>query len=530
MGGLAFTASKAGLKVALVNAFDRPFDNVVAAARSCYSPTPVTAEMASGELIDDRQKRRQAQLRRDELAYSIYEAGHHTTYQHAHFQFVIQGISRLALWSFLHAHQFYNSEQGSQRYVPVSASAVHIPPALGGHAKSFFVNAVRRAHAAYLSLAKRLEPVARAAVLRQFPALAKPVHARRLERLVRHRVQETARYVLPLATTTHLHHTISLLTLFRYYRACRQPDVPEELSTLASTMIKLVLELDPNFRKVLEEPLESLPVGLSLTVPEATPGQVAAYRREFDGRLGPLSSLLLSDPFQLRPGVAAGVRAVLSQPQTMLNDEDAIRRVLDPARNPLLAETLNLTTVDPLSRSLHHATVTFATKLSHTADSQNQRHRMVPGARPVLAAVIDDQPDYIVPGLVRQDESLLSSYQALMDQTWAAVTWMRRNGPDPALASYLLPNAVAVRVVETGDLLHFHHKMRMRLCWNAQEEIRRAAWQQAMQIAQADPLVGSFLLPPCGVRRAAGRTPYCPEGDRFCGTPVWKLSLGEQKP
>jgi hypothetical protein len=25
----------------------------------------------------------------------------------------------------------------------------------------------------------------------------------------------------------------------------------------------------------------------------------------------------------------------------------------------------------------------------------------------------------------------------------------------------------------------------------------------------------------------AGTTPYCPEGDRYCGVPVWKLALGQ---
>lgn len=518
------------LRVTLVNAFTRPFDNVVAAARSCYSPTAVTAEMVSGERIEDPAKRERARLRRDDLAYSIYEAGHHTTYQHAHFQFIIEGVSRLALWSFLHAHPFYNSEQVSQRYVPVEPAAVYVPPALGGRARTFYVDAVHRAHEVYTSLARRLEPVARAAVLHRLPSLAKPVHARRLDRMVRRRAQEVARYVLPLATTAHLHHTVSALTLFRYHRACAQPDAPAELRELTRLMTGLLLEYDPDFAKVMEDPLDTLPVTYSLAPEGEAPAHAAAFRREFDGRLGPLSSLLLSDPLELRSTIAQAVRAVLALPASALSDEEAIRRVLDPARNTLLAETLNLTTLDPLSRALHHATVTFATRLSHTADSQNQRHRMVPGARPVLAAAVDDQPDYVVPSLVAEDERLRAAYDEHMERVWGEVSWMRRNAPDPSLANYLLPNAVTVRIVETSDLLHLHHKMRMRLCWNAQEEIRRIAWQQAMQIAQADPLIGRFLLPPCGVRRAAGRTPYCPEGDRFCGTPVWKLPLEQQKP
>ena len=33
------------------------------------------------------------------------------------FVFILDNVSRLAIWSFFHAHPFYNSEQVSQRYV-----------------------------------------------------------------------------------------------------------------------------------------------------------------------------------------------------------------------------------------------------------------------------------------------------------------------------------------------------------------------------------------------------------------------------
>jgi len=96
-------------KVRLVNAFERPFENVVATARTCYS--------SKGIVTEDQASARPE--RRDALAKSIYAAGHHTTFQHAHFQFAIENVSRQFLWSFLHSHPFYNSEQVSQRYVEV---------------------------------------------------------------------------------------------------------------------------------------------------------------------------------------------------------------------------------------------------------------------------------------------------------------------------------------------------------------------------------------------------------------------------
>src|SRR5712692_6995837 len=104
--------------VHLVGAFAQPFDNAVATARTCYSPRGIiTAEQVA--------KNPEA---RDRLARSIFAAGHHTTLQHAHFQFSLENVSRQFLWSFLHSHPFYNSEQVSQRYVEVKPGSFAIPP------------------------------------------------------------------------------------------------------------------------------------------------------------------------------------------------------------------------------------------------------------------------------------------------------------------------------------------------------------------------------------------------------------------
>src|SRR6478672_9273768 len=105
--------------VALVNAFAQPFNNAVATARTCYASRVITpAEVNRDE---------RARQLRDTIAASTYEAGHHTTLQHATFQFVLENVSRQFIWSFLHAHPFYNSEQVSQRYVAVKAERVLVP-------------------------------------------------------------------------------------------------------------------------------------------------------------------------------------------------------------------------------------------------------------------------------------------------------------------------------------------------------------------------------------------------------------------
>src|SRR5229473_1390934 len=101
-------------KVTLVKGFGNDaFDNAVATARTCYNSRIIT----SGEVVKDE---RAIELR-DRIAKETYGAGHHTTIQHATFQFTLENVSRQAIWSFLHSHPFYNSEQVSQRYVEVRA-------------------------------------------------------------------------------------------------------------------------------------------------------------------------------------------------------------------------------------------------------------------------------------------------------------------------------------------------------------------------------------------------------------------------
>ena len=82
--------------------------------------------------------------------------------------------------------------------------------------------------------------------------------------------------------------------------------------------------------------------------------------------------------------MADAYRAVVGLTAAECPDAEALDRMLNPARNPYRRETLNIGVHAPLMRALQHANFTFAKKISHTADSQDQRHRMVPGSRPLL--------------------------------------------------------------------------------------------------------------------------------------------------
>jgi thymidylate synthase ThyX len=516
--------------VRLLAAFPAPLDTAVAAARTCTSPSGAVdpAAVLGGPDLDEG-GRRKARERRDGLARSLYVAGHHTTFQHAHFLFVLERVSRQFVWSFLHAHPFANSEQVSQRYVKVSEDDVFVPelPPPAGHE---FAATVASQHEAYRRLVELLSPIAKEELLRRFPTWRR--HPKRLSRQTDRKAQEVARAVLPVATHTTLFHTISCLTLFRYRRLCRQLDVPGETGRVVEAMVAAALEHDPDLAEVLEEPLplEATPEFALFSEFHGAEAHPAAFREEFDCELGGLTSKLVGASGDNVENVARAVRAVLGLPQSRLSAEEAVRLVLDPGVNRLLGDDLNLSTLSKLGRCLHHAHYTFAKKLSHAADSQDQRHRMTPAARPLLAAVVDDHPDVVVPRLIAHaGDAALREFEEAIARAWEGAAAVRRAGGSREAAAYLLPNALTVRFVESSDLLNLHHKHRLRLCYNAQEEIWQACLDEALQIRDLEPAIGRWLLPPCSVRQLAGRKPFCPEGERFCGIAVWRLQPHEYR-
>ncbi len=518
--------------VRLINAFARPYENAVATAKTCYSSRGIiaTEEVSGppGQAPEAAEKKAQA---RDRIAKSIYQAGHHTTLQHAHFQFALSNVSRQFLWTFLHSHPFYNSEQVSQRYVEVKPEHAAVPP-LEGEALAVYQASLERQGREYFDLIERLTPVCEREYFRVFRARAQ--RPEKWKGAIQKRAQEIARYVLPVATHAYLYHTVSGLTLLRYWRMCETYDAPREQRAVVGEMVRLLLEHDPLFETLLEEPLpleESAEHAFYASIRGQAPeGQNARLcREEFDRTLGPRVSRLVDWKQRNEECVAQAVREVLGVPASALGDDAALAMALDPSQNRLLGETMNVSTLGKLARSLSHASYTFQKKLSHTADSQDQRHRMTPASRPCLQAYLSDEPDVICPALVLEDEGVRRAYDESMARTWEAINRLKALGVSDEDRSYLLPNAVALRFTESADLLHLHHKLKMRLCYNSQEEIWRASQDEALQVAEVNRRIGRYLLPPCTLRAMAEKGPICPEGDRYCGVRVWKLEVADYK-
>jgi len=502
-------------RVELVYSPENPLGMVVAAARSCYSPEVVGVEDV--DLVDGG--------RDDGIMRGIYEGGHHTTFQHPSFTFKLSNISRQAIWSFLHAHIFYNSSQVSQRYVRMGCGNFAIP-LLERDALGIYKGVVRESFQAYGELIGGLKPFVEKEFRERFP---KPQKGDKLK--IERKAQEIARYVLPVATFAHMYHTVDGISLLRYWRMCNQFDAPLEQRIVVGKMVEELLRLEPKYARILEGPisLEDTPEYRALGGSE--PAGDRGFLKEFDASLDGRVSRLIGWEANGEEILADSVRGVLGMRRERMSDDEAVALALDPSLNPLFGETMNVTTHSKLGKVLHNVHYTFRTKLSHTGDSQNQRHRMVPGSRPVLSAQLTDEPDYITPELIMRDSKVRKVYDDIMGRMWDGFRRLKAEGVPLEFAMYCLPNALPVRFTESGDLASLRHKYAMRLCFNTQEEIWRAAVEQVGQIREVSPGIGKFLLPPCGLRELADKKPVCPEikGGRYCGVPVWGLELEDYK-
>ena len=498
-----------GARVELSQFFSTPYDDAIAAARTCYSDRVIRAD----EVTPGQRKR---------IGPLTFEGGHHTVYQHATFEFALEGVSRQLVWSFLHRHPFYNTEQQSQRFVVLEEARAHVPPVLGGKDRELYERSVLEAWRAYGDLTELLKPEVRERLseLWDLPRRRSKTFRRSVERDIEKRAIETARYVIPVACHAALVYTVSGIVLHRLRRMVASSDVPHEAEDVVSKMVSCVEGVDPDFfRFVGREPLEEDEV-VESGVGAATPVS-REWLESFDASLGGRRSTLVSWTDRAPTRVAEAIRTVLGLSPEALDDAAALTLVLDPRRNRHRLDMLNVSMHSPVMLALEHAHYTFRKRLSHTADSQDQRHRMVPGSRPLLSRHDTPDPDVVVPELIEEAPAVRRRFDEAVGLLWEAKNKLVRRGVDVRAAQYLLPNARAVRFEESGSLLHLLHKWGLRTCLNAQREIYDASMDEIDAVRRVHPEIVQHVGPPCVIRNGLLR-PRCTEGTRFCGVPVWR--------
>lgn len=496
--------------VKLRNHFKAPTADAIAAAKTCYSSGVISINSLRDSDVE-------------EVGRTTYEGGHHTVYQHEMFEFELSNVSRAFTHDFLHTHPFYNTSQGSQRYVQLKEPRATVPR-LDKAAEPMFRKAVLSSYEVYEKITILLMNY----ITSQYRTrISADKIATKAEREIREKAMEAARYALSIAAHTHLIHTIDGVTLWRYYK---MKNLTWEASIVVSKMVEEVRAVDPRFPAFAErEGAYSREMAPEFSFEEDKDGD--KFAEEFDKSLRGKRSKLVGWSSNAEEIIADAVRQTVGLYKSQFSDSDAIDLVLNPAKNPYLIDTVNLSIVSPLTRVLNHAQYTFKKKLSHTADSQDQRHRTIPGSRALTFAVNTQRPDYITPEIIRRCSEAHQLYREWMQELWEGKNRILENGVSYEYASYILPSGLAVRFVATGPLLHLWYKFTNRSCLRAEEEIWQVTMEEISQINEVHPNLGKYLGPPCFVRKMAhnnkevsedvGKVKYCNQGKLYCRQPVW---------
>ncbi|MDR1960785.1 MAG: FAD-dependent thymidylate synthase [Gracilibacteraceae bacterium] len=204
------------MEVRLIAFTPEPEKVVAAAARLCYSSGAVP-ELLSGLEAENSAR----------LVEKLYKMGHLSTFEHASFQFSVDGVSR-ALSHQLVRHRIASYAQRSQRYVRETGFSFVTPPSVRENPE-----ALRRFQAAMEFLRDGYEALAR-----EVPP-------------------EDARYILPNACATSLLVTMNARALLHFFelRACTRAQW--EIRELARRMLALAREAAPHLFRLAGPPCET---------------------------------------------------------------------------------------------------------------------------------------------------------------------------------------------------------------------------------------------------------------------------------
>lgn len=463
----------------------------------------------------------------EEVAELTLDGGHHTTRMHQNYTFRLLGVSRAVVHDIFHEHPFYNTGQQSQRYVEAKEGNYLVPRGLTAEQEKVFRETGDFANRVYFQLLDALRPKIGERVRQMYPESwrnGKETSLRLVDKTAK-LSQEIARYVLPIAQRTTLLYTINELSLLRLFRASQFENFSAEAKFVIARMVQEVVKRgkDKRFLDELRKPLELEERA------EITEASVLAQKEAFDKEIGELSSKLLPPSETSVLALVMAVRGGLAIPPAEMADSDILALVSNPEKNQILADVLETGMHHLPTKYLRQIQLTFLTRLSHTADSQRQRQRRTPGAPPPLGALYSDEPDYMTPLVIRENPELKSLYNEAVEKIFDGVKRAIESGVPKEWALMLLPNALTIRLVESGDLFDWFHRWKDRLCYLAQEEISFISMEQVEQVLEVFPWASDMLLAKCGIRQQAGIRPSCPEGKKWCGQPVFNWDIDRYK-
>lgn len=170
----------------------------------------------------------------------------------------------------------------------------------------------------------------------------------------------------------------------------------------------------------------------------------------------------------------------------------------------------------------HHSTIEHChyvftiSGVSRACTHQLVRHRLMSFSQKSQRYVTEKgQFEYITPKTI-QKAGMEAEYKEFMQKTSGFYAKMIEAGIPAEDARFALPNAATSSLVASLNLRELIHVANIRLCTNAQLEIRTLLNKMCALVAEKDAWVADYLVPKCEVLG------YCDE-IRSCGRKLQKV-------
>ncbi len=123
---------------------------------------------------------------------------------------------------------------------------------------------------------------------------------------------------------------------------------------------------------------------------------------------------------------------------------------------------------------IEHASATFEISgISRACSHQLVRHRLASYSQESQRYVEMDDPEWVIPDDVAEDEAAMEVWEAFAGQVVSAYQALRERGVRKEDARFVLPNATATRIIVSMNFRELRHLFRIRISRGAQWEIRQ---------------------------------------------------------
>ncbi len=217
------------MQVNLISHTPNPESVVAAAARLCYSNTPVAQLM---EQMSDAESKR--------LVRMLADIGHESPMEHAVFTFTIEGVSR-TMMAQITRHRMATFSVQSQRYVQLNNFEYITPPEIASDETSqqLFERAMQKQAEIYEELAQDLAKTHEETLIKS-GVDEKTAHTKAQKMAI-----EDARFVLPNACATRMMVSMNARSLMNFFalRCCNRAQW--EIREVAQEMLRLAYGVAP---------------------------------------------------------------------------------------------------------------------------------------------------------------------------------------------------------------------------------------------------------------------------------------------